>query len=578
MASIISELKRRNVFKIGVAYAIVAWLIVQVVSAIHTPLHLPNWFDTVIMVSLGIGFPIALIIAWAFEMTPEGVKPTKPVKTGGAKPVTDAAGASIAVLPFADMSPDKDQEYFADGIAEEVLNQLTRVRDLHVAGRTSSFSFKGKEEDLRVIGRKLDVAHVLEGSVRKSGDRVRITAQLIKVADGYHLWSETYDRTLEDIFTIQDEIAQSVARALQITLGVGELGHVPGMTRNVAAYEAYLAGRFLYAQLGRENYSRAIEQLEQVVGIDPDFALAWVSLARVYFYVARVYMPEKAWDYTAKEETALSRAIAIAPDSVPSLNAAAGLHRQRREWAAAEQSYQMALMLAPADYDANYGYGGLLLVVGRPTEAIDYYQRAVRVEPLVVISHIMLGSAYEYCNNRTAAEAAGHRSKELTDRHDLANILLLTLAIQENNRARIKEYSGLLANSGFDPNANKPGYRNINNVMLPLLDSPEAAGVELQHLFNDPDPAYKTPLHRGGIAVWASYFGEHELALQAFQEASESNAFIEFSIWRPLHKPMRRLPGFKELVRKLGLVDYWRSTGNWGEFCRPLGEDDFECE
>ena len=574
--SFFAELKRRNVFKVGIAYAIVAWLLIQVVSIVLPAYHAPDWVLPILITIISIGFPIAVFLAWAYELTPEGIKPTKPITKNSGKASTSDTEPSIAVLPFADMSPDKDQEYFADGIAEEVLNQLARINDLHVAGRTSSFSFKGKEEDLRVIGSKLNVAHVLEGSVRKSGDQLRITAQLIKVADGYHLWSETYDRTLEDIFTIQDEIARSVARALQITLGVGALGHSPGMTRNVAAYDTYLSGRFLANQLGRENFSRAIEQLEQALALDPDFALAWVNLARVYNYAARVYMPEKAWDYTAKEETALSRAIAIAPDSVPSLNAAAGLHRQRREWVAAEQSYQKALTLAPADYDANFGYAGFLLLVGRSTEAVDYYMRAVRLEPLVAIVHFLLGVAYHICGNHTAAEEAGNRSKQLTDRHEVANILLLTLAMEGNNQARIKEYAELVGNSELHSDLNRPGKRHVHKIMPALLDKPEAAGIELRQFLDD--PAYNNPLYRLPIADWASYYGEYQLALQALLEVSDSSSFIEYAIWRPLHKPMRRLPGFKDLVTKLGLVDYWRSTGKWGEFCRPVGEDDFECE
>ena len=297
--SFFAELRRRNVFKVGVAYAIVAWLIVQVVSAIHNPLHLPDWFDTVVILLLIIGFILAIIFAWAFELTPEGIKATTTTgpdqyhtQTTGQRlnyfiigvlvlvvafllgkdfvlkespEVADEASApsavreraapektneditepsappnSIAVLPFTNMSSDPEQEYFADGIAEELLNSLARIKGLEVRGRTSSFYFKGKKEDLHSISEMLNVEYIIEGSVRKAGEQVRITVQLINTRTDNHIWSETYERTMDDIFAIQDQIASAVVQALEISLGVAELSHLPGMTRNVRAYDAYL--------------------------------------------------------------------------------------------------------------------------------------------------------------------------------------------------------------------------------------------------------------------------------------------------------------------------------------------------
>jgi TolB-like protein len=188
---------------------------------------------------------------------------------------------SVAVLPFADMSPGKDQEYFADGVAEEVLNQLSQIRDLFVVGRTSSFSFKGRNEDLRVIGEKLGVSHLLEGSVRKDSNQVRVSAQLIKAADGYHLWSQTYDRTLEDIFTIQEDISTAVAQALQVSLGLGEFGR-PGWTRNAAAYEEYLQGRSHYLKASPQSLLKAVEHYQRAIEIDPAFILARTSLVETF--------------------------------------------------------------------------------------------------------------------------------------------------------------------------------------------------------------------------------------------------------------------------------------------------------
>jgi TolB-like protein len=195
--------------------------------------------------------------------------------------VVGAPLQSVAVLPFADMSPDKDHEYFADGVAEEVLNQLSRIQDLFVVGRTSSFSFKGRNEDLRVIGDKLGVSHLLEGSVRKDGNQVRVSAQLVKAADGYHLWSQTYDRTLEDIFTVQDDISNAVAETLQVSLGLGEFSR-PGWTRNVAAYEEYLRGFSYRLQGTPQSLAMAAEHFQRAIDIDPAFIVARTCFIDIY--------------------------------------------------------------------------------------------------------------------------------------------------------------------------------------------------------------------------------------------------------------------------------------------------------
>lgn len=493
----------------------------------------------------------------------------------GSKQTEATPPHSIAVLPFVNMSPDKDQEYFADGVAEEVLNQLSRIRDLFVVGRTSSFYFKGKNEDLRVIGDKLGVTHILEGSVRKDINRVRVSAQLVKVDDGYHLWSKSYERTLDDIFTIQDDIARSVADALQITLGVGELGRRPGMTRMLEAYDVYLAGHSLRGEFGGENISHAIELLEQAVVLDPDFAIAWIQLGSAYRIAASTYIPDRAGEYYRKSEAAFSRAVEIAPESAPSLYAAAILHHFRHEWTASEQSFNKARTLDPAEYDPNlWGYAGFLYTVGRPAEAVDIRRRSLQTDPLAPQTHLDLGIIHDISGNLAAAATAYKRARELSDQPALSNWGLLVLALEDDNRALIDEYIIPVQNAELFSNYNRSDIRDINDVMYELLDTPEQAGVELRKFLTD--PVFTNLLDRDAIAVWASYYGEYALALQAFQAASESSTFLEWLIWRPIHRPMRRLPGFKDLVTKLGLVEYWRTTEKWGEYCRPVGKD-FEC-
>jgi TolB-like protein/Tfp pilus assembly protein PilF len=321
----LSELKRRNIFKVATTYAIAGWLIIQIVTAIDEPLSLPGWFATTIIVLVFIGFPIALIIAWALELTPEGIKKSEGIeaspsihKSTGKKlnrllmtvlslavvflvinrvfyvqvaDEVDTGTASIAVLPFVDMSPQQDQSYFSDGLSEELLNVLAKVKGLKVAGRTSSFKYKGLNDDLVKIGSELRVDHILEGSVRKSGNSIRITAQLIKVADGFHMWSETYDRTYsaENIFEIQDEISNEVLKELKVKL-LGEAAASKTkkvLTKNTEAYEVYLKG----LQLSRNKQSKDLEQaiiyFKNAITLDPKFSLAYSHLALAYVGLKR---------------------------------------------------------------------------------------------------------------------------------------------------------------------------------------------------------------------------------------------------------------------------------------------------
>jgi TolB-like protein len=327
--SLISELRRRNVFRVGIAYLVVAWLLLQVVDVVAPMLELPDWALKFVLLLLVIGFPVALLLAWAFELTPEGIRREGEAPPGAGRgrgfdvivfvglivalgwfgwsrmaddgvgstdvltaapaggdesaqsgPVDDQ-GTSIAVLPFVNMSPDPDQEYFSDGISEELLNVLSRVPGLRVASRTSAFAFKGENRNLMEIGEILEVDHILEGSVRKSGSRVRITAQLIDTANDRHLWSDTYDRELTDIFAIQDEISSAIVSSLSDTLGVGaaETVSVATVTDNMDAYDLYLQSQALDAVLSVENRWRQLELLERAVAVDPQFSRGWSALA-----------------------------------------------------------------------------------------------------------------------------------------------------------------------------------------------------------------------------------------------------------------------------------------------------------
>lgn len=324
ISNFIKELKRRNVFKVAIAYAIAGWLIIQIAATVFPAFDFPEWTTQFVIILVAIGLPLSVIFAWAFELTPEGIKKSREVDI--TESVTNRTGkklngviisvlsvalffvlveriffatsgmveadsvefsqASIAVLPFADLSPLNDQEYFSDGLSEELLNVLAKVENLKVAGRTSSFKFKGQNEDLKLIGEQLGVNHILEGSVRKSGDQIRITAQLISVSDGFHLWSETYDRTYNasNLFQIQDEISKQVLQELKIRL----LGNAEPLiadeipTQDVEAYEAYLKGNQLLKNRIPKEIEEAITYFKRATVLDPTFAEAFARLSIAY--------------------------------------------------------------------------------------------------------------------------------------------------------------------------------------------------------------------------------------------------------------------------------------------------------
>jgi TolB-like protein len=584
--SFLKELNRRNVLKIAVAYVVVAWILLQVVNNVVVPLRLPDWTPTLVIVLLGVGFPIALIIAWAFEKTPDGVKRILPATTdpdpAGALAETTAVAASepastapsIAVLPFADMSPDKDQEYFSDGLSEELLNKLARIKGLQVAGRTSSFHFKGKNEDIRTIAEKLGVAHVLEGSVRKSGDKLRITAQLIKAKDGYHLWSQNYDRKFEDIFAIQDEIAEAVATALEVTLGVGQLGRIPGMTRNAEAYDEYLKGSALHMRYEPATYPRAIEHLQRAIVIDPSFAYALIQLGLIYSNGASI-VPERSEEWHRKAEEALEQARQIAPESPLVQIASAAKDMNHRRWLAAGDFYHTKLSTLAEQYGAgiqpDFQMGQFLVRVCRIREALPYLERARSADPLNVFLLPYLADAYLETGDTAAGMAEYDRAAGLGGFQLAIRGSAMVAALGTRDRELIDKWLALSLEI-------TPGPFNINATLGALLDDPAAALHEIRRLMSTP-PMDRDSLSAIVLAYWAGYYGDPELALTLVRRTFESQdlSLQSFVVWRHVFRDMRRLPGFKDLMRDMGFVDYWKKYG-WGDFCRPVGDDDFACE
>ena len=324
-----AELQRRNVYKVGIAYCVVGWLLIQIATQTFPVFEIPNWATRMVVFLLLLGLPVALVLAWAYELTPEGLQrsdeidPSKPITRSTRRTLDfviigvlvaviaimafqyyrpgmrawneNSRQRSIAILPFIDLSQTRDQDYFSDGITEQIINSLAHVHGLLVVARTTAFSFKNKDMDVREVGRQLQVSHVLEGSVNRGTDKVRVVARLIDVANGFHLWSETYYSTEKDLLSLQSDVAKKVANALQIELQLAEttqLAKPP--TQNPEAYDSYLRGRYLLEKRTVDSIQQGRALFQQAVAKDPRFALGHAGIADSYIYLAKQapYLPE----------------------------------------------------------------------------------------------------------------------------------------------------------------------------------------------------------------------------------------------------------------------------------------------
>ena len=469
--------------------------------------------------------------------------------------------SSLAVMPFVDMSPKQDQGYFSDGLSEELLNRLARLEGLRVSGRTSSFYFKGKNEDARVIAETLNVEHLLEGSVRKSGQQLRITTQLLNAATGYQLWSATYDRQLEDVFVVQTEIAEAVAKALSVKLGVGDLAGVEGGTSNIDAYNEYLLGQTLFRQFTRESLPQAIEHFRRATEIAPDYALAWERLADVYLTQPLLF-PARSDDWERKSGEAIELAARLAPQAQAVVETMA--HRQIHlgQWRAAQRSLANAGLLTSAE---------LLIAVGRGHEAIERLERARYRDPLWGIHAFYLGNAYLQAGRIDEALAEFERAWELGGYPQLISGAGLHAAMSSDNRRVLEIW---LARDS----ENDVPVQRVNVAMADLLGERDESLRWLRDSWaNNPSPGL---IHV--IAQWAAYYEDPVLALEVVRRsAPRSEDMLHFWIprnqWTPLMSEVRRLPEFKDFAQELGLVAYWREFG-WGVFCQPLEGSAFECE
>ncbi len=441
MRKFIEELTRRNVAKVALVYIIAGWLTMQVVDVMFPALQLPEWLISAVAAFVIIGFPFALIFAWAFEMTPEGIKREKDVvrdesitpQTGRklnhaaliilavavafllvdkfvlqdrqsavTEPVAEATAEStkpsIAVLPFVNMSDDSENEYFSDGLSEELLNLLAKIPQLHVAGRTSSFKFKDTNEDLRIIGDALNVEHVLEGSVRKSGPTLRITAQLIDTENGYHLWSDTYDRNLTDIFAIQDEIAGHVVEALKVHLLGAEVTTGDQGTTNVEAYNLFLRGTYFLEHTSEENLTKAVDAFEKSIELDPEFVRAYARLATAMQQTFSGWVASSDGRFVENFERirdVVDKAVELDPNN-PETLVSQTIVAVLIDWdlPAAVALTMKAREVAPNNHSALDWLGSTLTFAGEYDEAETVLLAALDVNPLSITSIRALGDLY----------------------------------------------------------------------------------------------------------------------------------------------------------------------------------------
>jgi len=594
------ELKRRKVVRVAVVYAATAFAVLQAADIMLEQMNVPEWGMGLVVAFVVLGFPIALVLAWALELTPEGIRKTDAPVAGesapallgkrtvlaaallvvlgiglGAgwflRPVGDspavsppAAGISsltpndrsIAVLPFVNMSADADNEFFADGISEELLNVLVKVDDIGVASRTSSFAYKGRELGAAVIAQELNVNHILEGSVRKAGNRVRITAQLIDAVNDRHLWSETYDRELTDIFAIQDEIANAIVAALRGTLGTGEAERavtVRADTGNLDAYQLYLKARELF--LTRTALDESVRLFEEAVALDPSFARGWEGLAAVAAVIIdwEALYPEIDPDQLgARSLEAAERALALDPQlAMP--------------WAVRALLLQYQI---PMDF----------------AESLALYDKALASDPM--LASVYLWRAITWINLGFLERALSDLDACLAIDPAYGNCMrwkVVAVAYAGDDDGALALFEQGVA-TGFSHNRADTvlerlvarGDRLTALLLMRDMDMP----LELQHavfaaIGNDaPPPEVEVLLERYPRFDHPTW----HIMLRRYDLAAEYPGRISSVVaqWDPAYGGFRSSPAFRRMIERQGVPAYWREHG-FPPQCRPLGDDDYEC-
>jgi adenylate cyclase len=395
-----AELRRRKVVRVIIAYLLVGWGLIQIADATIEPLRLPEWSYTLVVWLVGLGFPIAIVLAWVLDITPRGIEVTAAIKENETPSPPDA---SIAVLPFVNMSGNAENEYFSDGLSEELLNLMVRLQSVRVCSRTSSFALKGKDVDMPTIAAQLGVRHVLEGSVRRVGSRVRITAQLIDAVEDCHLWSESFDRELDDIFAVQDEIAAHIFKSLQLTLTADEQQASKSTTDNVEALDFYLRGRELYHRTEDGHLDKAREMFEEAIRIDPNYALAWAGLTYVFVDTYWYRNKEEMWVNRAHETS--RKAVELAPHLAESHGARGLALRADERFEEAEEEFEKAIAINARLFEPLHFYAQMMRSTGQYERSAVLFRRAGEVRPEDYQTISIASLMYEMLDDEDQAQA-----------------------------------------------------------------------------------------------------------------------------------------------------------------------------
>jgi TolB-like protein/Flp pilus assembly protein TadD len=631
--SLFNELKRRNVFRVGIAYAIAAWIMLQVTDVVGEIMELPEWGGKLILLMLAVGFPLALIFAWAFELTPEGIKresevdrsesiaphtgrkldraiiavlalalgyfmldkflleprrdgaeiqaievtPAEPAAVADAStdaPAPRPASAeaaidqrkSIVVLPFVNMSADPEQEYFSDGLSEELLNVLAKIDDLRVISRTSAFAFKGKDISIPEIAKQLDVAYVLEGSVRSAGNDMRITAQLIEVANDSHLWSDAYNRRMENIFDVQVEISEAIAQALQVELGTKGAADRP--TESLEAYQLYLRGRHHYQARGQDNMQLAIDALEQAIAKDPEFDEAWANLAAAYG-VMSYYVSEGYNELYRKAEEAARKAIALNHQNGFGRAVLGLLYHGEMQFGRAMEELDLAIELSPSESNAYLWAGITLSTLGYVDRAIEYLQRAERFDPVfpnlqnwLYTLHVMAG---EFDKAKVYAERL-HQLDPSFRVNYAGEIALAQGDLDLAEREMLETFEN--AEGSTMPNVVKTMF----NAIREPSKLPEATQIILA--VDDGSEYVGT--------FWILFrLGELDLAIANWRQFRAAGRLLRTTnalgaVWLPYDRDQLSRPELLQFLEELGITNYWLKHGD-PDFCTRQPDDSFKC-
>jgi len=588
-----SELKRRKVFKVGAAYLVVAWLAVQAVSIGFPAFDAPPWALRIFILIALLGFPIAVVMAWIFDATREGVK--LDIGSSGSKGLFAAAALlillalgwyfygqpsfrkgdantpslaernSIAVLPFANISGRAEEDYFSDGMTEELLNVLAKVPQLKVVARTSVFQFKDKGGDIREIGRKLGVTNIVEGSVRRDGEDVRITAQLVRVADGFHIWSETYDRKLEKVFALQEEIARRISDALRLSLGVSA-SVAARAPIDPEAYDEYLKGRALLRQ--RHDLPAAIAHLKAAVAKAPQFAAGWSSLSLTYevsfWYIEHLTAALQA-ELLAGAATAADRAAALEPDAAATEHALGNVARSQFKYALAEGHYLRAMQIDPSYPDVREDHAELLYEVGRAEDSARAARQLVTLDPYFKVGWVRLVDAATALDRRPEVEEGVRQLRGIAPVNVKGKFGLLEYALAyrraDEARAALAEVETRWPKDAAFARQLLPwalGETEIDarDLRATIADAPQTS-ISYYFIARQDIDGYNADIETRGAILQAYYL---------------ANLYCS----KPAGHTMLHDPRVKAMLMRYGFPTYWREKG-WPPGCRPLGQTDFEC-